>query len=176
MSALLAAVEGQLFVFVEALEPKTFDLSSTSGQALLFFTFMTFLLSIGATVSSLILTDQVGELPIRAFEHHISNDSLIKGTSIQVMKQYGLSRKLGWFMWHWVSMLVLGYLCLLVQIIIYVWVTQSVFIRASVLVATFWILLPLLFFLWPSSATARVSKELGLGYDSQPLYPGGAPV
>lgn len=101
-SALLAAIESQLFVFVKGLnsdsqsesESPNFNFSSALGQALLFFTYLTFFLSIGATVSSLILTDQVGELPIRAYGKRIDANAVIRGSSTQILVHYGLQKRL----------------------------------------------------------------------------------
>jgi hypothetical protein len=170
-SALLAAVESQLFVFVKGLQPKDLEPSSPSGQALLLFTYLTFLCSISATVSALILTDEVGELQMRASDaksqsrlNTFDSAGLIAEDSLTILIHYGLHPWLKLFTLHCECILrrrqtlssnlylggvtlVLGYIFLLAQILIYASVKESWLIRSFVFAVTSFILAPLLSFL-----------------------------
>jgi hypothetical protein len=95
--ALFAAIESQLLTFVKAIDPKKIEPSSAGFQALLILTYAAFFFSVSATVSSLILTDEYGELDLRAASRPQDGDvaaveKLPTHNSIEKMFQtYGIS-------------------------------------------------------------------------------------
>ncbi|KAG8723765.1 hypothetical protein FRC09_001851 [Ceratobasidium sp. 395] len=80
VTALFAAVEAQLLTFVQGMTdpgdngtPPRLNQDSKGYHALLILTYASFFFSISATVSSLILTDEFGELDYRAAEEDLMN-------------------------------------------------------------------------------------------------------
>lgn len=217
-SALFAAIESQLLTFVKGLNAP-FKPTSPSGQALILLTYLSFLFSISAAVSSLILTDELGELQMRASnvppshdynvqvlrlsQEHRSETGLygalptgsrattptpeieqakqsqekksprergcdcvdfVNMDSVGIMQQYGIRDSWKFKSSHCTPffciitllslievilgflMLLLAYLCLVAQLLVYIWSMESLFIGVFVSVSAFGSILPLMSF------------------------------
>ncbi|PSR83274.1 hypothetical protein PHLCEN_2v5778 [Hermanssonia centrifuga] len=134
--------------------------NSAMGQALLAFSYLSLFLSISAAMSSLVLTDELGEVPLRASR---SKDSLRYSTydepSDKLLTRFNGGRcSWRWVMWHWLFNLVTGYVCIIVQLVLYVWSSeQSVGIKGAVTFIAVFSSLPLFDLFLPSSINRTIS-------------------
>ena len=96
---------GQIFVFVK--DNKNFP-KATNSQArtcLTLLSYMAIVFNSGGAITSLILTNRLSELPIRASQKSES-ELFAKGTtdttlsSLQILGRYGISSSWHWMMWH----------------------------------------------------------------------------
>ncbi|KAG8719771.1 hypothetical protein FRC09_010639 [Ceratobasidium sp. 395] len=104
VSALFAVIESVLLLFFSNLDPEKFNRDSAGGQALLVFTYLAFFFSISATFSSLLLTDELGEIHVRASQRASVLDPLdtmvIHEDTGDLLKRYGARRTWKPVMWH----------------------------------------------------------------------------
>jgi hypothetical protein len=104
-NALLAGLAGQIFVFVK--DDKNFPkaTSSRARTCLTLLSYMAIVFNSSGAITSLILTDRLGELPIRASQKSES-ELFAKGTtdttssSRQILGRYGIGSSWHWLMWH----------------------------------------------------------------------------
>ncbi len=100
-SALFAGIESQLLGFVKG---EIQDVANFQGQALLAFTYITLFLSVSATMTSLILTDEFGELPLRASRRpdsqRLNKATTFDEASHKLLSRFGGSAAWRWVMWH----------------------------------------------------------------------------
>jgi hypothetical protein len=172
-STLLAVIQSVLLVFFNNLNPEKFNPDSPGGQALLVLTYLAFFFSISATFSSLLLTDEFGEIHVRASQRESMLEPLdsmaIHEDQGELLKRYGARRILKPVIWHcehysslplrnMVSptivstgflMLLLGYLSLVAQLLAYLWIMESRPVAIAMSCVAGFILLPLLS-LYPS--------------------------
>ncbi|KAG8767067.1 hypothetical protein FRC12_006462 [Ceratobasidium sp. 428] len=141
VTALFAAVESQLLTFVKGLTnpgdnetPPVLDQNSKGYHALLILTYASLFFSISATVSSLILTDEFGELDYRAARADIvaSRPKNILGESLNnFLSAYGMRWAARLVKYHWIIMLLLGYFCLVAQLLVYISLAEPMDIRIA---------------------------------------------
>ncbi|KAG8783206.1 hypothetical protein FRC12_019963 [Ceratobasidium sp. 428] len=148
VAALLAAVESQLFTFVKGLSDKDpIDLNSRGYRALVTLTYASFFFSVSATVSSLVLSDQFGELGFNAAVKvgHLEEPTSGSHDSLhEVLTRHGLSRATRPVKWHWIFMLILGYLCLVAQLLVYVSLAEPMDVRIAVYCLTGFSMFPII--------------------------------
>ncbi|KAG9092183.1 hypothetical protein FS749_015937 [Ceratobasidium sp. UAMH 11750] len=129
VSALFAVIESILLFFFSSLDPEKVRRESAGGQALLVFTYLAFLFSVSATFSSLLLTDELGEIHVRASQRASVLDPLdtmvIHEDTGDLLRRYGARRTWKPLMWHWFIMLLSAYLCLVGQLLTYIWMVES---------------------------------------------------
>jgi len=102
-NALLAILAGQLFVFVK--DDKNFPkaTSSRARTCLTLLSYMAIAFNSSAAITSLILTDRLGELSVRASQ---KSELFAKGTidtpetSLQILERYGIGSSWSLVMWH----------------------------------------------------------------------------
>lgn len=96
-------------MFFSNLSSDSFDSSSPGRQALLVFTYLAFFSSISATFSSLLLTDEFGELHVRASNRESTlnplDNMIIHEDPGELLKRYGVRSTWRPVMWHCVSFL-----------------------------------------------------------------------
>ncbi|KAG8791374.1 hypothetical protein FRC12_009317 [Ceratobasidium sp. 428] len=148
VSALFAVIESVLLLFFSNLDSEKFNRDSAGGQALLVFTYLAFFFSISATFSSLLLTDELGEIHVRASQRASVLDPLdtmvIHEDTGDLLKRYGARRTWKPVMWHWFLMLLSGYLCLFGQLLAYIWIIESKTVGIAMSCVAGFTLLPLL--------------------------------
>ncbi|PSS37974.1 hypothetical protein PHLCEN_2v157 [Hermanssonia centrifuga] len=105
ISALFAGLEGLLLGLVKDSVGSGSESSST-GQALLAFTYIALFFSISSAMSALILTDEFGDITLRASRSEASGESTLKYDAYDEGSNQLLSRFNGgrqswrWVMWH----------------------------------------------------------------------------
>ncbi|KAI0067850.1 hypothetical protein BV25DRAFT_875925 [Artomyces pyxidatus] len=158
VSGLFAIVEAQLLTFVKLPSSYTHPPSFAAMQALLVFTYSALFFSLSATISSLILTDEFGELPVRASrKSNPVKQGTFDSSAASLLEVYGARKSWRWLMWHWVLTLNGAVVCLAVQIVLYVWLQETVAIKVVVLCIAVFGLLPLLHFLPQRPSSKRSS-------------------
>src|ERR1700761_7598508 len=103
-SGLLAVVEVVLLTFMKNPVHYTHPHTRAARQALLAFSYCALFFSCSATISSLVLTDEFGELPVRASRKSDPiKQGLFDSTSASLLEVYGARRSWRWVMWHCMS-------------------------------------------------------------------------
>ncbi|KAI0067481.1 hypothetical protein BV25DRAFT_1107118 [Artomyces pyxidatus] len=158
VSGLFAAVEAHLLVFVKNPSNYTNSPRYSVMQALLIFTYSALFFSLSATISSLVLTDEFGELPVRASrKSNPVKQGTFDSSAASLLEVYGARKSWRWVMWHWLFTLIAALICVVVQILLYVWLEESVAVRVTVLCVGVFGILPLLHFLPHTSGSKRNS-------------------
>ena len=100
-AALCVLVEIHLLSFVKDESNYSRHTNKSARHALLIFTYSALFFCISATVSGLILTDEFGELPVRASR---KKDPIQEGVfdsgALDLLRSYGAKRSWIWVMWH----------------------------------------------------------------------------
>jgi hypothetical protein len=103
-STLVAAVAAQLFVFFKAdLDSQDSEENKTmSRRAVVILSYAAITLSISATISSLILTDEFSEMRTRAARSTwVHGDAeTFYGKQWKLLIEYGLHKRAAWVVWH----------------------------------------------------------------------------
>jgi hypothetical protein len=97
----LVLIEVHLLSFVKNESNYSRETNKSARHALLIFTYSALFFCISATVSGLILTDEFGELPVRASR---KKDPIQEGVfdsgALDLLRTYGAKRSWIWVMWH----------------------------------------------------------------------------
>ncbi|KAF8469886.1 hypothetical protein DFH94DRAFT_697213 [Russula ochroleuca] len=145
VAALFVVVEVHLLTFVKDASNYPKEADKSARHALLIFTYSALFFCLGATISGLILTDQFGELPVRASR---KKDPIQQGVfdsgALDLLRTYGAKRSWIWVMWHWLFSLVAGTISLITQVLLYVWVEESNSVRITLTFISLFAVLPLL--------------------------------
>ncbi|THG97520.1 hypothetical protein EW026_g4491 [Hermanssonia centrifuga] len=148
-SVLFAGIESQL---LGPMQTAAKNQSSVRGHVLLALTYIAFFCSISATMTSLVLTDSFGEITLHASRSMKAEESVLNfdGTSSALLKRFnGGKGSRRWVKVHWFSTLIIGYLCFIVQIVLYVFYTEAKAIAGIVVALAVISVIPLLdFFPW----------------------------
>ncbi|KAH8986904.1 hypothetical protein EDB92DRAFT_1222750 [Lactarius akahatsu] len=163
-SGLLAVVEVVLLTFMKNPVHYTHPHTRAARQALLAFSYCALVFSCSATISSLVLTDEFGELPVRASRKSDPiKQGLFDSSSASLLEVYGARRSWRWVMWHWLFSLTAGVACLVTQILIYVWIEEPLSVQITVSCVAGFGVLPLLHFIpmavSPSSRRSSVVRS-----------------
>ncbi|KAK0469203.1 uncharacterized protein EV420DRAFT_14437 [Desarmillaria tabescens] len=89
------------------------------------------ILNASATVTSLFLIDELGDLPTLASDLDKPKDGFAPDNT-DILVYYGLGNTWTWTRWHWIISLVLGAWCLFLQVIVFVYVTQTTSVKVVV--------------------------------------------
>ncbi len=140
-------------------------MEKSKGQALLALTYVTLFLSVSATMTSLILTDEFGELHLRASRQKfdLERAEVFDEPSETLLSRFNGNSSWRWVMWHctyspfpWVSpvplnvrltglfTLITGYICFVIQIVLYVWLAEETAIKVPVLLIAIITTIPIL--------------------------------
>ncbi|KAI0341241.1 hypothetical protein BDW22DRAFT_339545 [Trametopsis cervina] len=153
--ALFAVVEAQLLLFVK--DPQNFPRATSLAaiHALLIFTYSAFLFAISGAVSSLVLVDVFGEIPVRAARSQ-TMDSITAGTIIandaQLLEMFGARRSLRWWRYHWATTVACMSFSIIIQILLYVWLQEARSVQITATCIAAFAVLPLFYFV-PHSVT-----------------------
>ncbi|KAH9056283.1 hypothetical protein EDB87DRAFT_1257901 [Lactarius vividus] len=144
VAGLFAVVEVLLLFFIK--NGANFHRSivgNNTNNALLVFTYLGLFFSISAAVSGLILTDDFGELPVRASQRDSMGSGWFDSGTWQLLQSYGAKRSGILVMWHWLFSLIAGTVSLIIQVLIYVWLEESKSVRTTLTVITVLAVVPL---------------------------------
>ncbi|KAA1476412.1 hypothetical protein DENSPDRAFT_843367 [Dentipellis sp. KUC8613] len=152
VSALVASIVAQLISTMNLAGGSDSGISNPAAlKALTIFAWSALLLSCSATISALLLIDGFGELPWRAArETNAPKTSETSGATIsQLLENAGM--RSGWKLirLHWLISLVASICCMIVQIILYVWLTVGLAVKIVLLLVTVFSVLPLLYLIPP---------------------------
>ncbi|TDL23926.1 hypothetical protein BD410DRAFT_128406 [Rickenella mellea] len=148
VSALFASAECSLLGFItsndamKVAHPRVYN-------ALRIFSYSTLLFSTSATVSSLILVDRYSELAFRASQKdNLPRHKYVKHGMDYFLKEYGdIGPSWNLLRWHWLLSLGLGILCVFLQMLVFVWISDPPVVRIVTSCVAGFSLLPLLMFL-----------------------------
>ncbi|KAI0300019.1 hypothetical protein B0F90DRAFT_1817817 [Multifurca ochricompacta] len=153
VSTVLAGVESQFLVFFKSSPDFTQESKPAMLQYLLVLTYIALIFSVSATISSLVLTENFGNVPMlvsrfREKLKSITNPGFETASFLQSSFGDAIApRRWRWIEWHWLFTLVISVLCLPAQILLYIWMQERDGIRVTVSVAGVFAMLPLLHFL-----------------------------
>ncbi|KAK0205302.1 hypothetical protein DFS33DRAFT_757098 [Desarmillaria ectypa] len=100
------------------------------------------ILNASATVTSLFLIDELGDLPTLTSDLDKPKEGLAPDTT-DILVYYGLGNTWTWTRWHWIISLVLGVWCLFLQVIVFVYITQTTSVKVVMTLATIFSVLPM---------------------------------
>ncbi|QRV99726.1 transmembrane protein [Ceratobasidium sp. AG-Ba] len=148
ISALLVVTESVLLAFFRNLSPSKLNPESAGGTALAVFTYLGWFFGTSATFSSLLLTDEFGEIHVRASQRESMLEPLdnmvIHEDVSSLLKRYGARRITKPVIWHWFAMLVFSFFCLIGQLLVYIWVTERRPVAIGMSFVAGFVLLPIL--------------------------------
>ncbi|KAN0129129.1 hypothetical protein V8E53_013000, partial [Lactarius tabidus] len=148
-SSVLSGVESQLLVFFKSSPTSTQQPVPAIFELLLLLTYVALIFSVSATISSLVLTENFGNVPVlvarfRAKAKFITSQKFERAY-VQTSPSDDITpRRWRWIEWHWLSTLLVSVLCLPAQILLYIWMQEGGCIRAAVSIASVFAMLPLL--------------------------------
>jgi len=100
-AALFVLIEVHLLTFVKDESNYSRDTNKSARHALLIFTYSALFFCLSATVSGLILTDEFGELPVRASRKKDPiQEGVFDSNALDLLRSYGAKRSWIWVMWH----------------------------------------------------------------------------
>ncbi|PBK84733.1 hypothetical protein ARMGADRAFT_942990, partial [Armillaria gallica] len=100
------------------------------------------ILNASATVTSLFLIDELGDLPTLASDLDKPKEGSLESDT-DILVYYGLGSTWTWTRWHWIISLVLGVWCLFLQVIVFVYITQTTPVKVMMTLATIFAVLPM---------------------------------
>ncbi|KAI0259384.1 hypothetical protein BC834DRAFT_635958 [Gloeopeniophorella convolvens] len=167
VSGLFAVVEVLLLAFIKDPVHYTHPHKHAAIQALRAFSYCALFFSCSAAISSLVLTDEFGELPVRASRKADPiKQGIFDSSSASLLEVYGARRSWRWVMWHWLFSLMAAVACLVTQILIYVWIEESLSVQITVSCVACFGILPLLHFV-PMTRSNRRSSIIIAATSSQ---------
>jgi hypothetical protein len=100
-AALFVIVEVNLLSFIKDESNYSRHTNKSARHALLVFTYSALFFCLSATVSGLILTDEFGELPVRASrKKDLIQEGVFDSGALDLLRTYGAKRSWIWVMWH----------------------------------------------------------------------------
>ncbi|EIM86850.1 uncharacterized protein STEHIDRAFT_168738 [Stereum hirsutum FP-91666 SS1] len=134
VSALIVLLDAQLLTFMKAQPPlaSRANVDQSVQDVMLGFVYSGLLLNIGATVSSLIITEMFGEMPLNAARSDpetLHAQGRLSASTADLLARYGVSRGVRSITWHWFLSLFLGILCSMIGVLMYVWTTEPLVTR-----------------------------------------------
>ncbi|KAF6749600.1 hypothetical protein DFP72DRAFT_913037 [Ephemerocybe angulata] len=156
LSGLLSVVSVLLFMVVHSASVGSTiqvdgELGSSTYLALSVFAYAALVLNIGASLSSFILIDELGELPFRAAQQRSSllpSRGPIEGSPAQLLRRYGADRLWTFIAYHWMVSAALGLISLLAEISLYVWMQEPKVVKIVTTSLVGFALLPILLVLF----------------------------
>jgi hypothetical protein len=98
---LFVLVEVHLLSFVKDESHYSRHTNKSARHALLIFTYSALFFCLSAAVSGLILTDEFGELPVRASRKKDPiQEGVFDSNALDLLRSYGAKRSWIWVMWH----------------------------------------------------------------------------
>ncbi|KAH9980254.1 hypothetical protein BGW80DRAFT_1454755 [Lactifluus volemus] len=151
LAAAFAEIEIHFLSFVkDNMNFQQDHLESPARHALVILTYCALFLFIGAAASGLILTDEFGELPVRASRRSdLTQRGLFEKGSLDLLQSYGAKQSSVWVSPIIVGLfsLIAGIVSLLAQVLLYVMLEESHAAKITLSVVGLYAVLPLLHFI-----------------------------
>ncbi|PBK84728.1 hypothetical protein ARMGADRAFT_602903 [Armillaria gallica] len=150
VTSLLAAVATGLLSLINDVVNNGDFKQQANPHALTFLyvaSFGAIILSASATVTSLFLIDKLGDLPALASDLDKPREGKL-ASDIDILVYYGLGDTWTLALWHWIISLVLGIWCLFLQVIVFVYMTQTTPVIVVATIATIFAVLPMVYLLF----------------------------
>ncbi|KAI0271228.1 hypothetical protein BGY98DRAFT_1100289 [Russula aff. rugulosa BPL654] len=145
VAALFVIVEVNLLSFIKDESNYSRHTNKSARHALLVFTYSALFFCLSATVSGLILTDEFGELPVRASrKKDLIQEGVFDSGALDLLRTYGAKRSWIWVMWHWLFSLIAGTISLITQVLLFIWLEESDSVRITLTFISLFAVLPLL--------------------------------
>ncbi|KAH9974892.1 hypothetical protein BGW80DRAFT_121945 [Lactifluus volemus] len=146
LAALFALLEVHFLSFVKNdAHFQNHHIGHPARHALLIFTYCALFFCISGAVSGLILTDEFGELPVRASRKSDPiQHGLFDSGSLDLLQSYGARQSSVWVMFHWLFSLVAGVVSLFTQLFLYIWLEESKSVKITLSIIGFYAVLPFL--------------------------------
>ncbi|KAF7977362.1 hypothetical protein HWV62_3953 [Athelia sp. TMB] len=107
----------------------------TNPRALTFLTLLSYaslVFTMSATVTSLILADRLGEIPIRASQQaDLAKEGSVRATPTFLIKRYGAGSAWGLGVWHWIFCMLSGIWCIFIQLLVFIFLQESTAIKTT---------------------------------------------
>jgi len=131
VAALFAAIEAQLIVLIKTPpDPNSALRNSNAGlfRFLLLLSYSGLAFNSAATVTSLIISDQLGEMPFRARK---VKKGPVPDSAHALLKTYKVSKRWSWLIGYWYLLLFCGGGCVFMQVGVYVWLHEADSVRTA---------------------------------------------
>ncbi|KAK0235871.1 hypothetical protein EDD85DRAFT_618537 [Armillaria nabsnona] len=146
VTSLLAAVAaGLLSVINDVVSVVEFKQTADPHAltALQVMSFGAIILNASATITSLLLIDELGDLPdIASADPDKARAGLVE-ESRDLLVYYGMKKTWTWTRWHWIISLILGAWCLFAQVVVFVCISQTTAVKVIVTIAAVFAVLPM---------------------------------
>ncbi|KAH8833355.1 hypothetical protein DL96DRAFT_1585821 [Flagelloscypha sp. PMI_526] len=162
VAALLASVEAQLLGFFKQ-NLNTANVDQNIHKAILTLTYVALIFSIGATMTSLLLTDEFSEIPMRSARAEAvstnRNSDLIMETNWKILVLWHIKPKTKLVIWHWFVSLSISLLCIIGSVALFAATQEPMIINIIASIAAVISVLPLIWFMLPASTLARKERS-----------------
>ncbi|KAK0500503.1 hypothetical protein EDD18DRAFT_831431 [Armillaria luteobubalina] len=146
VTSLLAGVAAGLLSVINDVVSDT-DFQQTANPdavaALQVTSFGAIILNASATITSLLLIDELGDLPDIASANPDKPHAGRIDKSKDPLVYYGMKKTWTWTRWHWIVSLILGAWCLFAQIVVFVCISQTKAVKVVVTIAVVYAVLPM---------------------------------
>ncbi|KAK0223183.1 hypothetical protein IW262DRAFT_1295022 [Armillaria fumosa] len=99
------------------------------------------ILNASATITSLLLIDELGDLPDIASADPDKVPAGFIDKSKDLLVYYGMKKTWTWTRWHWIVSLILGAWCLFAQVVVFVCISQTKAVKVIVTIAAIYAVL-----------------------------------
>ncbi|VDC00138.1 unnamed protein product [Peniophora sp. CBMAI 1063] len=152
VSSVLAGIEAQLLVFYT--DPNNFGrpgVHSATQNAVKILTYVALVCSISATMSSLLLTDEFGEMPTRSarYRQGRAEGGIFAGTDWNLLRAYKIRAGSKIIVYHWLICLITACLCTIASTAVYAGTQEVLVVRIIVSIVAGVSALPLCWFVVP---------------------------
>ncbi|KAF8180142.1 hypothetical protein BJ912DRAFT_981873 [Pholiota molesta] len=145
VSGLLASAAAQLLGSFKT-DPGLSAREPRFRNLVLIFCYAGLFLNISATIGSFVLTDNLGELGYRASKKENIMGSTSMGAE-DILKKYGASKQWKYMLFHWLITFYLGILSLIVAVLSYVWLEETLPIAITMSIIVALTLFPISYFI-----------------------------
>ncbi|SJL09604.1 uncharacterized protein ARMOST_12984 [Armillaria ostoyae] len=146
VTSLLAGVAASLLSVINDVVSDADFKQTANPHALMALQVMSFgaiIFNASATITSLLLIDELGDLPDIASADRDKVQAGFIEESRDLLVYYGMKKTWTWTRWHWIISLILGAWCLFAQVIVFVCISQTKAVKVIVTVAAVFAVLPM---------------------------------
>ncbi|VDB87049.1 unnamed protein product [Peniophora sp. CBMAI 1063] len=154
VTSVIAGVEAQLLVFYSDNGSFGLDDNAPSSKiqiVIQILTYVALVCSVSATITSLFLIDEFGEIPTRAARYRNPSTQACKmaGTDWSLLEAFRLRRGSKFVVYHWLSSILAAALCTVLSTAVYVVSQKPLAAQVIITVVTVVSVLPFLYFVVP---------------------------
>ncbi|KZV75932.1 hypothetical protein PENSPDRAFT_661433 [Peniophora sp. CONT] len=151
VSSIIAGVEAQLLVFYN--DKGSFGTPDTDPPSVIqvvleILTYIALVCSVSATITSLLLTDEFGEIPTRSARGRDARTEggQFAGTDFTILRSFRLRRGSEIVMYHWLFSILIATLCTIISTAIFVIMQKPLAAQVIVTTVTILSVLPILWY------------------------------